>query len=461
MDASSYFVSCALANVDDDELSVVMCQTRFSSKKCNNVHELRDLALNLTASEGSDIVAAKSVKMKSLRCFADSDPLKMWYELVKFLSGGFFEVSEIDRLWSQDGHWKFHFLTGEWKLIFEIQFEGFTQRFCELTLVSVRDEELDLFHLSLKLFKDQQEANERIHLLERKCTSLKDDIDRLNDGQTARSAMLQERDEKTRDLIVALLNEKKAMIRQLQDRLEENKGPLDIPDEMLINKYVSQPVSRMTSPRKRSAIGNSTPSPKKKARKPYLKQEKSWDDFVDQGFEIRGINREKTPNRGGINEEGSPGLQIRESPMKAGTTSSSVAQTNLLPNEILSQFESSGAGELANLELRIASKGAIDDEIKVKNGTQSTAEGLSATEDLRKRSEPLEVKTKQEISSNIFESPNPSILKSKQSDGWEASRFEGLSENDTNSKSDSETETEASTGVDAEDEMEIETETES
>ncbi|SCU84226.1 LAME_0C08724g1_1 [Lachancea meyersii CBS 8951] len=329
---SASYVSCTLASTssETDDLSVMMCQTEFSSEKCATLQDFEKLLiLKLLASEGSDIIIAEKVDISQLKCFAGAPLLESWYELVVLLSGEHFESVEVDRKWAQGKRWRFYFVApASWNLVFETQFESFTQRHCELALTPApADQELDLFHLSLKLFEAQCHANTQIHALESKCRLLETEIQQNLTEKKEWEDQLRARDEKTRSVIIALLNEKKSMIHNLQERLELNKGPLDLPDHALMNQFINQPVSRMTSPRKRSqALGSAASSPKKKVKRQPVKREVSWDDFSDKGFEIRGINRERTPNSTSSTESSDVKSKARDSAEKSDSKTQNLVE---------------------------------------------------------------------------------------------------------------------------------------
>ncbi|CEP64766.1 Lif1p LALA0_S13e02520g [Lachancea lanzarotensis] len=300
-DVKSTFVSCTFASISEkvDDLSVMMCQTELvDANECITLQDFQKVSISkILASEGSDIIISENVQMDSLKCFADTSALESWCELVNFLSAGYYKAVDLDKRWAQGKRWRFYFAApSTWTLAFETQFQNFTQRHCELAFTPApADQELDLFHLSLELFEAQKKSNARIHSLQNQCQLLEDQKVKSQSDHIEWEARLRVRDEKTRSVVVTLLNEKKEMIRTLQERLDHGMKPLDVPDSSLMNKFVNQPVSRMTSPRKHSQIrGSGTPSPRKKAKRPIIKNETSWDDLSDKGFEFRGINRERT-----------------------------------------------------------------------------------------------------------------------------------------------------------------------
>lgn len=291
------FISCVPVISEDDDTGVVLCQAQFSEDRCDNLKNLQHIYIKeLIASEGSEIAAVKNVSFEKLHCFSHADALKSWYELLDLLSAGFFRL-DMDRSWTEKAQWRFYYVSNTWKLAFETQVRGLTKRFCELELVPAREKEVDLFEMSMKLYQNCVTGNQKIHRLEQRCKDLQNLADESQKRQDEDHKMIKKRDERTRAFVINLLNEKKAMIRKLQRRLEENRAPEDIPDGYLVNRFVSQPVSRMTSPRKRTSLRKSgTPSPKKRTIKSLVKEEEEdqWDDFGGNDVEILGINRERT-----------------------------------------------------------------------------------------------------------------------------------------------------------------------
>ncbi|SCU81088.1 LAFA_0C02674g1_1 [Lachancea sp. 'fantastica'] len=337
----STFVSCTFASISKevDDQSVMMCQTEVIGPNCTTLQDFENVSISkILASEGSDIIFTQNAGMNDLKCFADTSALKSWYELVNFLSAGHFEVGDLDRKWAVGGRWKFYFVAPlSWTLVFETQFENFTQRHCELAFTPApADQELDLFNLSLKLYEAQRESNKQIHMLQNRCKHLESQKNQLQTEHDEWEARLRVRDQKTRSVIVTLLNEKKGMIRTLQERLERGKEPLDVPDSYLMNKFINQPVSRMTSPRKRpqpQPHGSKTPSPRKRTKRPILKNETSWDDFSAKGFEFLGINRERTPS----NTPSSDNLNLKPSIQEA-----SREDVNIDEQAVVGPVENSG-----------------------------------------------------------------------------------------------------------------------
>ncbi|SCU84282.1 LADA_0D00848g1_1 [Lachancea dasiensis] len=384
MDKCSEFVSCASVSADQEDTGVMMCQTRFSSDGFKTPAELPSFKiLDLIASEGSDVITGRNLDMSCLICFAGADRLKSWLELVIFLSGGWFVMEGIDRSWAYNGQWTFYYAYEKWKLVFETQHRGFAQRFCELPLDSAsQDLELDLFGLGLTMYKNLRRATERIHALELKCFHLEKEKLQMQQEERENDLLIRRRDDKTRAVVVALLNEKKDMIRKLEENLEQNRGPLDLPDEALMNRFVSQPVSRMTSPRKRApARVSSTPSPSKKRPKPLVKHENSWDDFADKGFEIRGINRERTPARDPSGPLGAAHLRRNSSLEKSSDgvqTGSPTGTGSVLEHTTTGSGLAGGADE--NLDVRSCSSTSTEEGREFSNDTQSDAESDVDTE---------------------------------------------------------------------------------
>lgn len=334
------FVSCLPVLSSDEEVELVLCKATFDNRECVNLEKLQSLRITeLMVSEGSDIHIIQDFTAGTIHCFGNADCNAAWYALINILSGHSFHSENSMDL--EGSIWKCDLRDEPWKLVWELDLHGIIKKNAEVILNSSHGREVDLFKMSLKLFNDYCAANDAIHGLEQREKAIERELDHERQKLQGFNEIISQRDMKTRAMVLELLNEKKEKIRELQRRLEENKGSDEVSDDRLINAFVNKPVSRMNSPHKRRST---TPilqsAPKRPTITAVKKEEDDFDDFANQDFAFMGINRPLSSSPAKLEPTGTPELPTSKIGVTTGDTPSEESNfEEPPPNNALSEQE--------------------------------------------------------------------------------------------------------------------------
>lgn len=308
------FVSCvAVSSTAGEEAQgdVVLCECDLSERQLpENAEEVGGLVLeDVVISEGNEIHRRRKVSGRDLKLFTGKEQERealrgaVWYELVKLLSGHRVQLESLTGK-VQFTKWVCHVSEGEsWFLVMELEAAGIVRKVAQLEVQAVSEGEADLFQMTSRLFASYCEANDTVRALTVRTNELESLLKQADGLERVRH----ERDDKTRSIMVGLLNEKKTRIAQLELQLEKKQlSPAlsDISDSEVINKNVTEAVTELISPGKRRARTqqmNDEQRLKKVAKKliPETKEE-PIDDF-DEDFQFFGISKtqETAPNSRG------------------------------------------------------------------------------------------------------------------------------------------------------------------
>lgn len=261
------FISCirvATSEEVDGKQDVVLCQSEIRGNLLpQSAEEVNQLCIDeILISEGNEIHKKIHVTMKNVWVFADASSDKsiiefIWYELIKHLTGHKLQLESMNN--------KVNFTNwvcdapegGKWQIIMELESEGIIRKMAQLELETVDAGEIDLFQLTNTLFVAHCQSNKELFKTEAKIVELRSQIKESEDERKTLDTILEERDQKTRIIVVELLNEKKRKITELQEELEKQhscKIPDQIPDSEAINKHVNAAVSELISPGKRRKV---------------------------------------------------------------------------------------------------------------------------------------------------------------------------------------------------------------
>lgn len=307
-------VSCiAVASVEDEEPGddLVLCQCELLAEKLPDSEEEvgRLIIEEIVVSEGNEIHRKRSVSCGDLFVFYGTEDEKrslksrVWFELVRFLTGHRVQVASLkDKVefsrWvcdAQEG--------GKWSLIMELESEGIVRKIAQLELESVTQGEVDLFQMTNTLFQSYCSSNDSIEALRSRGSDLEVEIATLREQREILDKVLYERDEKTRAIMVSILNEKKKRIALLEEELGKRHSSTnlsDVSDSDVINKNVKDAVSHLISPGKRRYRNDQAvkDSSVKNAKRRLLTEPKieSAQDFEDD-FQFFGITKPKEEYR--------------------------------------------------------------------------------------------------------------------------------------------------------------------
>ena len=223
----------------------------------NNLSELK--ILNMLVSEGTEIFSKGRFGINDVRIFAgeniDKESKKyVWYELLKMLTGHRVYIASLDKkvVFTK---WTCRMQNDEvWKVVMELESSAITRKIAELTLHPVTNGETDLFEMTDKLYQDICYVNDSYRNMKESNSSNRNRVEELTRERELLDQLLEERDERTRTMVVALLNEKKKKIRELHEILRRNNIKVsddDVSDSTLINMEVAKPISELNSPGKR------------------------------------------------------------------------------------------------------------------------------------------------------------------------------------------------------------------
>lgn len=304
-------VACSGDEVPEDEL--VLCQCDLVDESFpRDEEELRRLVIReMVASEGNNIYKRQMVGCSDLRIYSGLEGEKqhlknyVWFELVRHLTGHRVQIDSLkDKV--DFSRWVCEIEEEKgWSLVMELESEGIVRKIAVLELEPVSEGEVDLFQMTNMLFQSFCRSNDAVKALKTREKDLESSILNMREERGILDKVLRERDEKTREIVVNLLNEKKKRIGLLEQELRKKHSSMDIcdiSDSDVINKNVKDAVSYLISPGKRkyrNAQVQEDQSQKKIKRSlvPELKAEPQ-DDFDDdfQFFGITKLDERRTPS---------------------------------------------------------------------------------------------------------------------------------------------------------------------
>lgn len=305
------FVSCiAVSDVAGGEApaDVVLCESDLGEQGLpENEQELGELVVEgMVISEGNEIHRREKIGLGDLKVFPGTEGEKsslrgpIWHELVKLLTGHRVQLDSMKGR-VQYTRWVCHAVEGEtWCLAMEMEAGGIVKKLAQLDVPAVSEGEVDLFEMTSRLFGAYCESNDAVKALILRTSELESF---LNERESLEKVRL-ERDDKTRSIMVNLLNEKKARIEQLEQQLHDKCAVSalgDIPDSEVINRNVKEAVSELISPGKRRARAEQMKQDskrKKVTRKLFPEPKPEPVDDFDDDFQFFGITKvkEETPN---------------------------------------------------------------------------------------------------------------------------------------------------------------------
>lgn len=195
--------------------------------------------------------------------------LCIWYELIKLLSGGRIRCSECENVIDFTKficHSSEKYSTKQLNFVMELRSGTIVRKLSQFTLEMVQTGEIDLFLLSSRMFESQLKSNDIVYDFMQKTKKQTDQIDTFVAEKKALDIILKDRDAKTKDIMVNLLNEKKKKIVELETRLNDFEHKVS--DSEIINKHITEAVSELNSPGKRKRkFGTEFKSPTSSTRK--------------------------------------------------------------------------------------------------------------------------------------------------------------------------------------------------
>lgn len=274
---------------------------------------------NITVSDGIEIYQSNDIAKEDMFVYTQLnlqlDTLTIWYLLLKFLTGNWICCPEledkIDVETLDNTQWLAELSNENTELNFVLQFtqDFIVKKIAKVIVPKQENVELDLFRLSDRLFQSFVINNSFINKLRNDTKRLQERNEKLLDERVQLDKLIVERDEKSKKIMVELLNSKKRKIIELENKLaamSTSDGLLQN-DSSLLNNNVAEPVSELNSPGKRR-IKQKTPdkvteSIDLKSLEPvnlkieddsdfYIKKEEDEDeDFTPIDF--MGINRKR------------------------------------------------------------------------------------------------------------------------------------------------------------------------
>ncbi|SMN18992.1 similar to Saccharomyces cerevisiae YGL090W LIF1 Component of the DNA ligase IV complex that mediates nonhomologous end joining in DNA double-strand break repair [Maudiozyma saulgeensis] len=311
-------------------------------------------------SEGSMISRNMSLTYSKLQTFEPYNipgikKINIWYSLIKLLTGSNVFVESMEAKMDY-GYWQFDIQdSSRCSLVFQVESEYIVKKLAEISFTPVENAEVDLFDLTNRLFQRLNKLNEAYQKLMKQSITLKTELSTLSSERAILERILEERDKKTRTIVVELLNEKKKKIFQLEQIIENNGLETLLPesksDSEVINTHIVDAVNELNSPGKRRRTGSRRKNYKDVKRK--LKYEEDRENINDTKpmtglpefspeFNFYGIS--KTPIE-------DPNIYLRENveplvkvepggePLE-DTTDIKYAMNNLINSTDMSDFES-------------------------------------------------------------------------------------------------------------------------
>lgn len=235
--------------IKEDAVSETMDEVEISKLKVDS----------LLVSEGTEIFSKTGLGIDDVRVFIgeniDEESKKyVWYELLKMLTGHKVYVASLDNKITFS-KWTCRMQDDKvWRVVMELESSAIIRKIAEFDLCPVKNGEADLFEMADKLYQDICSVNDSYRNMKESDLRNRSRVKELVQERELLDKLLEERDNKTRAIVVTLLNEKKKKIRELNETLRRNNIKVcgdDIPDSGLINMEVAKPISELNSPGKR------------------------------------------------------------------------------------------------------------------------------------------------------------------------------------------------------------------
>lgn len=304
-------VSCIPVAFSEQEASVddlVLCECDLREEKFPESEvDLGRLTIHeIVVSEGNEIHRRRDFGCGDLQVFSGSEDEKrslqrfVWFELVKLLTGHRIQVDSLNGR-VKFTRWVCDAPEGkQWNLIMELESEGIVRKIAQLGLESVSHGEVDLFQMTNMLFQSFCQSNDTVGALRARELELESSIATLTEQREILDRVLLQRDEKTRTIVVNLLNEKKKRIAMLEQEVRKEHSSMnlcDISDSEVINQNVKDAVSHLISPGKRKYRATQAEKDRKKAKRRLFPEPKvePQDDFEDD-FKFFGITKPREEN---------------------------------------------------------------------------------------------------------------------------------------------------------------------
>lgn len=273
------------------EFGLCECIVVVDEENSTNTQNLYTLSIDqlaklnietLKVSDGSDIWEKRQVTIDSLQLFTFvSIPFKqhitkqwfkenninieedlfyricIWYELIKMLSGNKIFCFQCDNVikYSKFVCYSNPNSSGNIAncLFFALELHSknnIVRKMAQFTLDRVQNGEIDLFLLSSRMFESLKQSNSTIKNLLQENEAQRKQIDTFINEKKQLEIILKKRDDMTRSMVINLLNEKKAKIKELESKLSHFQTN-QVLDSDLINKYVHNPILQLNSPGRR------------------------------------------------------------------------------------------------------------------------------------------------------------------------------------------------------------------
>lgn len=235
--------------IEEDAVLEAMDEAKLSKLKVDS----------LLVSEGTEIFSKTGLGIDDVRVFIgeninEESKKYVWYELLKMLTGHKIYVAPLDNKITFS-KWTCRIQDDKvWKVVMELESSAIIRKIAEFNLCPVKNGEADLFAMADKLYQDICCVNDSYRNMKKSDLRNRSRVKELVQERELLDKLLEERDNKTRAIVVTLLNEKKKKIRELNEILRRNNIKVcgdDIPDSELINMEVAKPISELNSPGKR------------------------------------------------------------------------------------------------------------------------------------------------------------------------------------------------------------------
>lgn len=307
-----------------------------------------------TLSDGIEIYQSININKENLFLYSQLNSnwnkTILWYLFLRFLSGNFIYCPELEYKigikMSENIQWVAEISSSSMELIFILQLkqDNIVKKLAQLIFSRQKKVELDLFKLSHQLFQFNVNSNNFINKVLNDLQNLQGEIQRLTNEKTDFDCILAKRDQKSRKIMVKLLNSKKKKIIELEKKLFDvnNSDILSQNDSNIINTNVINPISELNSPgkRRKKSVNKNKDVNTDESRSleavnlkfeddfnSYMKREEEEEDF--EPIEFMGINRKRKLASSLKNEDIIRSNTTNSSGNESGTSISSEQETDI------------------------------------------------------------------------------------------------------------------------------------
>ena len=247
---------------NDDSCEYCICETYIQGTELpRTVADLETLVIDRIRLTGGDVIySLENVTLSSLQLFSSMEDKSetrqgILYELLRFLTAHRVYIEPLQGK-IEFTRWTIHIESnGAWKLVMELSLGALIGKLAQLDLKRVQRGEMDMFLLVRNLFDAHCRRGDELQDLTKRLQRVTEKVSLLEDERSTLDKVLEERDDRTRKMVVGLLNEKKKKIWELEKILREQHLDVKYPeyrsDEGLVNKYITDPVSELNSPGRR------------------------------------------------------------------------------------------------------------------------------------------------------------------------------------------------------------------